>query len=103
MRGHERLDDREHGLGLCLVPLERGDHQREPSWPVSTPMVICGSSRRSLKAGAGQAPVKRSRFIKLSGGTTSINRDLEDKARALAGIKGYADVRVMPTGGVFWC
>jgi hypothetical protein len=44
-------------------------------------------------------PVKRNRFIQLSGGTKKVNRTLEAKARALAGIKGYADVTVMPTGG----
>jgi hypothetical protein len=30
-----------------------------------------------------------------------VNLGLEAKARALAGIKGYADVGVMPTGGLF--
>jgi hypothetical protein len=30
MSGHERLDHRQHDLSLGLVPLERGDHQREP-------------------------------------------------------------------------
>jgi len=33
--------------------------------------------------------VKRNRFVRLSGGTRSVNRELEEKARALAGIKGY--------------
>jgi transposase len=33
--------------------------------------------------------VKRNRFIKLTGATKSVNRDLEVKARALAGWKGY--------------
>ena len=37
----------------------------------------------------GKAPVKRNRFIQLSGGTKTVNRELEAKARALAGIKGY--------------
>ncbi len=37
----------------------------------------------------GKAPVKRNRFIELTGETKSINRDLEAKARALAGWKGY--------------
>jgi BREX system Lon protease-like protein BrxL N-terminal len=44
---------------------------------------------KAEKAVAGQAPVKRNRFIQLSGGTKSVNRALEAKARALAGIKGY--------------
>ena len=34
-------------------------------------------------------PVKRNRFIKLTGGDKSVNRVLEAKARALAGLKGY--------------
>ena len=38
---------------------------------------------------AGQTPVKRNRFVRLTGGTRSVNRGLEAKARALAGLKGY--------------
>jgi hypothetical protein len=38
---------------------------------------------------AGKAPIKRNRFIQLSDGTHTVNRELEAKARALAGIKGY--------------
>ena len=34
-------------------------------------------------------PIKRNRFIQLSGDTHTVNRELEAKARALAGIKGY--------------
>jgi transposase len=45
--------------------------------------------RKAEKAVAGQIPVKRNRFIQLSGATKSVNRALEAKARALAGIKGY--------------
>ncbi len=33
--------------------------------------------------------MKRNRFIRLAGGTRTVNRDLEAKARALAGLKGY--------------
>ena len=45
--------------------------------------------RTAEQAVTGNAPVKRNRFIKLAGGTKSVNRDLEEKARALAGIRGY--------------
>lgn len=38
---------------------------------------------------AGKDTVKRNRFIKLDGATKKINRDLEAKARALAGFKAY--------------
>jgi hypothetical protein len=53
---HEGLDDREHGLGLGLIPLERRHHRRDPSWPVSKQMVICGSSRRSLENPGSRPP-----------------------------------------------
>src|ERR1022692_5295206 len=45
--------------------------------------------KKAEQAGAGKTPVKRNRFVQLSGGTKSVNRELEEKARALAGIKGY--------------
>ena len=54
---------------------------------------------KAQRAVDGQAPVKRNRFIKLTGASKSVNRELEAKARGLAGWKGYADVGVMPTGG----
>jgi len=38
---------------------------------------------------AGKIPVKRNRFITLTGARKSVNRDLEAKAKALAGWKGY--------------
>ena len=44
---------------------------------------------KAEQAVAGKTPVKRNRFVRLSGGTRSVNRELEEKARALAGIKGY--------------
>jgi hypothetical protein len=44
---------------------------------------------KAEKAVAGASPVKRNRFVQLSGGTRNVNRTLEAKARALAGLKGY--------------
>jgi hypothetical protein len=44
---------------------------------------------KAAKAVAGLAPVKRNRFIALDGATKSVNRELEAKARSLAGLKGY--------------
>jgi hypothetical protein len=44
---------------------------------------------KAEKAVAGKVQIKRNRFIKLTGETKTVNRDLEAKARALAGIKGY--------------
>ena len=43
--------------------------------------------------------MKRNRFIQLSGGTRTVNRELEAKARALAGLKGYVtNLRACPDG-----
>ena len=44
---------------------------------------------KAAKAVAGLAPVKRNRFIALDGAAKSVNRELEAKARELAGLKGY--------------
>ena len=44
---------------------------------------------KAEKAVAGKAPVKRNRFITLAGGDKSVNRELEAKARTLAGWKSY--------------
>ncbi len=44
---------------------------------------------KAEKAVAGLVPVKRNRFITLAEGQNTVNRDLEAKARALAGLKGY--------------
>ena len=44
---------------------------------------------KAEKAVAGLIPVKRNRFITLAEGENSVNRALEAKARALAGLKGY--------------
>jgi Transposase DDE domain len=52
---------------------------------------------KAEKAVAGQAAVKRNRFVQLTGATKSINRDLEAKARALAGLKGYVTNLQTPT------
>jgi len=45
--------------------------------------------RKAEAAIAGKAAIKRNRFVKLTGGNRSVNRSLEEKARSLAGIKGY--------------
>ena len=48
---------------------------------------------------AGLAPVKRNRFIQLDGAVKSVNRELEEKARTLAGIKGYkTNLAAIPEG-----
>ena len=44
---------------------------------------------KAEKAVAGKIAVKRNRFITLKGGHKAVNRDLEARARDLAGFKGY--------------
>ncbi len=45
--------------------------------------------RKAERAVDGHAPVKRNRYIQLTGATKSVDRTLEAKTRALAGWKGY--------------
>ena len=54
---------------------------------------------KAEKAVAGKTPVKRNRFVQLTGGTRSVNRKLEAKARDLAGLKGYVtNLQACPDG-----
>jgi hypothetical protein len=52
---------------------------------------------KAERAVAGKVPVKRNRFISLSGGEKSVNRELEAKARTLAGWKSYITNITAPT------
>lgn len=52
---------------------------------------------KAEKAVAGEVPVKRNRFIQLADATKTVNRELEAKARALAGLKGYITNLADPT------
>ena len=55
---------------------------------------------KAEKAVAGKVPVKRNRFITLAGGDKTVNRELERKARTLAGWKSYITNITAPTTGV---
>jgi hypothetical protein len=44
---------------------------------------------KAENAVAGRTPVKRNRYVRLTGAAKSVNWTLETKNRALAGIKGY--------------
>lgn len=44
---------------------------------------------KAEKAVAGKTAIKRNRFVLLAGDTRTVNRALEAKARALAGLNGY--------------
>jgi hypothetical protein len=52
---------------------------------------------KAEQAVAGKTAVKRNRFVKLTNATKTVNRELEAKARALAGIKGYVTNITNPT------
>lgn len=53
--------------------------------------------RKAEQAVAGKTSIKRNRFVKLAGANKSVNRDLEAKARTLAGIKAYVTNIADPT------
>jgi hypothetical protein len=54
---------------------------------------------KAEKAVAGKTAIKRNRFVTLDGGTRTVNRDLEAKARSLAGLKGFVtDLTHAPDG-----
>jgi transposase len=44
---------------------------------------------RAEKVAAGTRPLKKDRFVKLDGASREVNWDLVDRARQLAGLKGY--------------
>ncbi|MGV9713338.1 IS1634 family transposase [Gordonia sp. NPDC003424] len=52
---------------------------------------------KAEKAVAGKIPVKRNRFVTLKGADKTVNRDLETRARTLAGWKAYATNISSPT------
>lgn len=52
---------------------------------------------KAERAVAGKTPVKRNRFVTLTGAQKSVNRGLKAKARALAGWKGCITNLATPT------
>lgn len=59
--------------------------------PVVRQLASCQRLKgyQALDAFAGHAAVKRNRFLTLTGGDKSVNTTLVEKARNLAGLKGY--------------
>ena len=53
--------------------------------------------RKAADAVAGKTAVKRNRFVRLEGGSKSVNRELEAKTRTLAGWKAYITNLEHPT------
>lgn len=88
-------------------PAGPADRRREPGHLLPIPADRVRRTLRGIdeqvakaeKAIAGKTAVKRNRFVQLTGGTRTVNRALEAKARALAGIKGYVtNLAVCPDG-----
>jgi hypothetical protein len=93
--GDLHSEDERQALGFDR--LLAGSSERRDQWIYY--QYKAGRARRTLhgideqvakaaQAVAGLAPVKRNRFIALDGAVKSVNRELEAKARTLAGIKG---------------
>jgi Transposase DDE domain len=51
--------------------------------------AINAMAGRAEKVAAGERPLKKDRFVTFTDTTTSVNWDLVERARSLAGIKGY--------------
>jgi hypothetical protein len=51
---------------------------------------------RAEAVAAGTRPLKKDRFVKITDAVKGVDWDLVERARYLAGLKGYADVAVMP-------
>ena len=96
----EQHPDREIPDGHVFVqpwPAGPTDHRRDHTFIYQ---YKADRARRTLRgidqqvtkaenAVAGRTPVKRNRYVRLTGADKSVNRTLEAKNRALAGIKGY--------------
>ena len=100
---HKKHPDQQVPDGLILTqpwPATQVEKARGQRDRVTYYQYRADRARRSLRgideqvtkaerAVAGKVPVKRNRFIKLTGADKSVNRELEAKARTLAGWKGY--------------
>ena len=51
---------------------------------------------RAEAVAAGTRPLKKDRFVKITDAVKGVDWDLVERARYLAGLKGYADAAVMP-------
>ena len=51
---------------------------------------------RAEKVAAGKRPLKKDRFVRIEATGTEVDWGLVERARQLAGLKGYADAAVMP-------
>lgn len=69
--------------------LERCSDQPRVADRDSTRVLGLTQNAKAERAVAGKTPVKRNRFVTLTGAEKTVNRRLETKARALAGWKGY--------------
>jgi transposase len=56
---------------------------------------------RAEAVAAGTRPLKKDRFVKITDAVKGVDWDLVERARYLAGLKGYADIAVMPSVVLF--
>src|SRR6478672_10055395 len=52
---------------------------------------------RAEAVAAGKRPLKRDRFVKIADTAPVVDWDLVERAQQVAGLNGYADLRIMPT------
>jgi hypothetical protein len=80
---------RDRGV-VCHYALKRAQHDNK---------AINAMVERAEKVAPGERPLKKDRFVTFTDTSASVSWELAERARSLAGIKGYADVAVMPRTG----
>ncbi len=65
---------------VCHYAFKRSQHDNT---------AINAMAERAEKAASSERPLKKDRFVTFTDTSTSVNRDLVERARSLAGIKGY--------------
>jgi transposase len=65
---------------VCHYAFKRAQHDNK---------AINAMAERAEKAASGERPLKKDRFVTFTDTSTSVNWDLVERARSLAGIKGY--------------
>ena len=55
---------------------------------------------KAEKIAAGEIPMRKARFLKVTGAAKELDQATIDRARQLAGLKGYADVVIIPMFGL---
>ena len=87
----------DHGPEGRPAATGRSSTSTGPTGPGAPCTASTSRSPRPRRPSPGRRAIKRNRFVHLTGGTKTVNRDLEAKARALAGLEGLRHQPRTPT------